>query len=204
MDKELEERLVRLSQRLGEMLETSFHAFRRLTEESIKEVEKVKGEVRQDAAELTNYLVSGGSATGDGKEWIKPCVSIASSFERMSYNIEGIVERLKMMNHEEILFSDRAVRELNDIFQEAMDLLAILPDLIATRNKLLAQQIGEKVRVVFKMANSYCEEHEDRLIQGICMPKSSPSYLGTLESLKGVLTHILEVSGKIATLSAMA
>jgi Na+/phosphate symporter len=83
-----------------------------------------------------------------------------------------------------------------------MDLLERLPDLILTQNKLLAQHIGEQVRSVFKIANGYSEEHEERLIQGVCTPKSTPIYLGILESLKGIIAHTLEVSGKIVSLSS--
>ena len=82
-----------------------------------------------------------------------------------------------------------------------MRLLENLPNLVATENKVLAQRIGEEGRVILKIANGYSEVHEERLIQGICVPRSSPIYLGMIESLKGVIVHILEVSGKIVSLS---
>ena len=102
--------------------------------------------------------------------------------------MEGIVDRLKRMRERHIVFSDSAVKEVIDVFQETTDLLESLPDLILTRNKLLAQQIGELVRSVLKIAEVYSEGHEERLIQGVCSPKSSPSYLGIIESLKGSLS----------------
>jgi Na+/phosphate symporter len=71
-----------------------------------------------------------------------------------------------------------------------------------TQDKLLAQRIGEEGRSMFKIANGYSEDHEERLIQGICVPKHSPIYLGIIESLKGVMVHTLEVSGKIVSLSS--
>ena len=86
--------------------------------------------------------------------------------------------------------------------QKAMDLLESLPDLILNQDKPVAQQIGEQIRSVFKIANGFSEEHEERLMQGICLPKSSPMYLGILESLKGIFANILEVSGKIVSLSS--
>jgi Na+/phosphate symporter len=58
------------------------------------------------------------------------------------------------------------------------------------------------VRSVFKIVNGFSEDHEERLIQGICMPKSSPMFLGILESLKGVIAHTLEVSGKIVSIAS--
>lgn len=201
MDKEVGEKMCLVCQSLIKMLELSFHGFRKLSEESFAKVEEARREVQQQSTELANLIVSKSSLTGYGKEWAKPYLSMASSFDRMAYNIEGILDRLKSMVRDHVLFSDRAIREVNDVFQKAMDLQESLPDLILNQDKHLAQHIGEQVRSVFKIANGFSEEHEERLVQGICMPKSSPMYLGILESLKGIFAHILEVSGKIVSLS---
>jgi Na+/phosphate symporter len=201
MEKEVEERLILVCRSEIKMLELIFEGFRTLTEKSIKEADMEKEEVRRNSAELARFVIEKSSPREKGKEWAKPYLSMASSFDRMDYNMEAMVGRLTSMVKDHILFSDRAVKEVNDIFQEAMDLLESLPDLIQTKNKLLAQHIGEQVRSILKIANGYSEEHEERLIQGVCIPKSSPLYLGLIESLKGIITHTLEVGGKIVSLS---
>jgi Na+/phosphate symporter len=202
MDKEVGEKMIQVCQSLIKMLEMSFQGFRKLSEESFSKVEETRKEVQHHSTELAKFIISKSASSQKGKEWAKPYLSMASSFDRMTHNIEGIVDRLKAMVRDHILFSDRALREVNEIFQEAMDLLESLPDLILTQNKPMAQHIGEQVRSVFRIANGFSEEHEERLVQGICMPKSSPMYLGVLESLKGVIAHTLEVSGKIVSLSS--
>lgn len=202
MDKEVEEKIIQVCQSLIKMLELAFQGFRKLTEESLKEVEEAKKEVEQHSTELKNHLISKSSVDEKGKEWVRPYLSIASSFDRMAHNIEGIVDRLRSMVRDHILFSDHALREVNDIFQEAMVLLQSLPNLVLTQKKSVAQRIGEQVRSVFKIVNGFSEDHEERLIQGICMPKSSPMFLGILESLKGVIAHTLEVSGKIVSIAS--
>jgi Na+/phosphate symporter len=202
MDKEIKEKMVLVSQSLMKMLELAFEGFRRPTEKSFKGAEEVKDKIHQYSSELTGFIISKSPSSEKGREWVKPYLSIASSFDRMTYNIEGIFDRLRAKSQTHILFSDQAVKEVNDVFQEAMRLLENLPNLITTQNKLLAQRIGEEGRSMFKIANGYSEEHEERLIQGICVPKSSPIYLGIIESLKGVIVHTLEVSGKIVSLSS--
>ncbi len=204
MDKDVGEMMIKVCQSLIKMLALSFQGFRKYTEESLREVEKVKNEVRNHSSELAHFLILKSSPYEKGKEWAKPYLSMASSLDRISYNIEGIVDRLKSKVQNQILFSDQGVKEINDVFQEAMNLLERLPDLILTPNKLLAQNIGEEVRSVLKIANGYSEGHEERLMQGVCTPKSSPTYLGILESLKGIIAHILEVSGKIVSLSSQS
>ena len=90
----------------------------------------------------------------------------------MTYNIEGILDRLRAKSEKHVLFSEQAVKEVNDMFQETIRLLEYLPNLITTENKLLGQRIGEEGRSVFEIANVYAEEHEERLIQGICEPRN--------------------------------
>ena len=197
---EVAEKFVEVSKQLAEMLELAFQAFRKPTEESVKDAEEGVNNVRRSSAELTKTLVARSLANEKEKDRVKPLLSMASNFDRTTYNIEGLVRQLKLMVKDQVSFSDRGVKEINDVFQEAMKLLENLPDLISTQNKLLAQRIGEEGRSVFKIANGYSVEHEERLIQGICMPKSSPIYLGILEGLKGVIGHTLEVSGKIVSL----
>ncbi len=204
MDKEIMEKMVLVCQGLMKMLELAFEGFRGPSEKPFTEAEIVKDKIHQYSSELTSFIISKSPSSEKGREWAKPYLSIASSLDRMTYNIEGIFDRLKAKSQHHNLFSDRAVKEVNDVFQEAMRLLENLPDLITTQNKLLAQRIGEEVRSIFKIANGYSEEHEERLIQGICVPKSSPIYLGILEALKGVMVHILEVSGKLVSLPPKA
>jgi len=202
MDKEIKEKMILVSQNLMKMLELAFEGFRSPTEKSFKEAEEIKDKIHQYSSELTSFIISKSPSSEKGREWAKAYLSMASCFDCMTYNIEGILDRLKSKVQNHIFFSDRAVKEVNDVFQEAMRLLKNLPDLITTQNKILAQRIGEEGRSIFKIANGYSDEHEERLIQGICVPKHSPIYLGILESLKGVMVHTMEVSGKIVSLSS--
>jgi Na+/phosphate symporter len=202
MEKEIKKKMVLVCQHLMKMLNLASEAFRNPTEKSFKEAEEVKDKILQYASDLTSFIISRGSLGEKGKEWAKPYLSIASSLDRMTYNIEGILDRLRAKSEKHILFSERAVKEVNDMFQETIRLLEYLPNLMTTENKLLGQRIGEEGRSVFEIANAYSEEHEERLIQGICEPEHSPFYLGILESLKGVTVHTLEVSGKIVSISS--
>jgi len=202
MDKEIKEKMVLVCQHLVKMLNLASEAFRAPTEESFRQAEQVKNKILRSSSELSSFIISKSPPSEKGKESAKPYLSIASSFDRMTYNIEGILDRLRAKSEKHVLFSERAVKEVNDIFEETIRLLKYLPNLITTENKLLGQRIGEEGKSVFEIANAYSEEHEERLIQGICEPEHSPIYLGILESLKGVTVHTLEVSGKIVSISS--
>ena len=202
MDGEMSERMIRVCQSLLRMLAQTFHGFRKPAEKSIREAKEVRKEVQHLSSELTQLLITKSSSPDKGKEWVKRYLSIVSSFDRMGYNIDGILDRLEKMIQQRIFFTDRAIKEVNDVFQGTIDLLGNLPDLILTQNGLLAQEMEVMGKKVLKMADGYADEHEQRLIEGVCVPKASPIYLDILVSLKGIVFHILEISQKIIVLSA--
>jgi len=202
MDKEIKEKMIRVCQNLMRMLELAFEEFRNPSEESLKEAEEVEDKIHQYSSELTSFIISKNAPRKNGKERIKPYLSIASSLGLLNYNIQSTLDRIRGKSENHILFSDQAVKEVNGVFEQAVGLLGILPNLFTTENKSLAQRIGEGGRSVIKMADRYLEEHEERLIDGICVPEHSPIYLSIIESLKGVTVHTLAVSGKIVALSS--
>jgi Na+/phosphate symporter len=201
MDNEIKEKMILLCQSLKRMLELAFKGFRRPTEKSFKEAGEVEDKIHEYSSELTSFIISKSPSSEKEKERVKPYLSIASSLGRLTYNIQGTLDRVRGKSENHILFSDQADKEVSDVFQEAIRLLENLPNLLTTESKSLAQRIGEEGRSMLKIADAYSEDHEERLINGICVPKHSPLYLSIIESLKGVMVHTLAVSGKIVSLS---
>jgi Na+/phosphate symporter len=202
MDKEIKEKMIRVCQNLMRMLELAFEEFRNPSEESLREAEEVEDKVHQYSSELTGFIISRNASRENGKERIKPYLSIASSLGLLTYNIQSTLDRVRGKSENHIFFSDQAVKEVNGVFEQAVGLLGNLPSLFTTEDKSLAQRIGEGGRSVIKMADAYSDEHEERLIDGVCVPEHSPIYLSIIESLKGVTVHTLAVSGKIVALSS--
>ena len=200
MEKEVAEKLISVCEGLTQMLEEAFRRYPHLTEESIKEAEALKKEVQWNTSELTGYLISKSSPEERGRDWGKPFLAITSNLDRIGFNLDGVLDRLKRMVHEDIYFSDRGIREVSEVVWETIDLLKNLPDLITTQNRLLAEQIKGKGKALFRTIDIYSEEHEQRLIEEVCMPKSAPIYLGLLESFKAMTFHILEISEKLVNL----
>ena len=202
MDKEIKEKMILVCQSLMRMLELAFEEFRKPTETFFEEEAEFEEKIYEYSSNLTGFIVSKSPSSEKEKEWVKLYLSIASSLGRLTYNIQGILDRVGGKSENHILFSDQAVKEVSDVFQEAIRLLENLPNLLTTESKSLAQRIGEEGRSMLKIADGYSEDHEERLIDGICVPEHSPLYLSMIESLKGVMVHTLAVSGKIVFLSS--
>ncbi len=202
VEKDIAGKMIVVSQSLATMLELTYHGFRTLNRESIKEAEKGRDEVRKQTSKLAGFLISrcSSSEKEKEKECIRRFLPLSSTFDRMSYNLDGIIDRLKEMIRQDILFSDRGNREISGIFDATIQILRSLPDLILTQNELVAEHNEERAKAIFRTANECAEEHEKRLIEGVCIPKASPIFLGFIESLKAIASHALEVGKKIVSL----
>ena len=202
MDREIKKKLILVCRSLMGMLELAFEGFQNPTERFFKEEAEFEDKIYEYSLDLTNFIISKSPSRKKRKEWMKPYLSIASSMSRLTYNIQGILDRVRGKSENHILFSDQAVKEVNDVFQRAIRLLENIPNLLTTESKSLAQRIGEEGWSMLKIVDAYSEDHEERLINGVCVPKHSPLYLSIIESLRGVMVHTLAVSGKIVALSS--
>jgi Na+/phosphate symporter len=107
------------------MLELAFEEFRNPSEESLKEAEEVEDKIHQYSSELTSFIISKNAPRKNGKERIKPYLSIASSLGLLTYNIQSTLDRVRGKSENHILFSDQAVKEVNGVFEQAVGLLGI-------------------------------------------------------------------------------
>ena len=120
------------------------------------------------------------------------------NLERIAHNLEHISRAISTKIRENLLFSDKAVSELNYLFYRLKEVLAALEDMVLARNTYLANYIKESEREIERAASEYATAHEDRLIEGICLPKSSGVYLVILDCLKRIAWNAKEIAENLA------
>lgn len=101
-------------------------------------------------------------------------------------NLEIIAGMLKKKIDENILFSDRAITELSFLSQSLFEILNAATDLVLVKNPILLRYVQESEAMVEKATSQYATHHEERLIEGLCLPISSSVFLKLLETLKGI------------------
>ncbi len=130
-------------------------------------------------------------------EDIADIASIISNYQKIAFNLEKIGEHTRNKNREGILFTEKAVTELEELFRGVNNLLTHMNDVINTRNPVLIDYILREKRNLKKMARDFATEHEDRLIKGVCMAHSSSIYLYILDGLQDILWHLQAVVEKL-------
>ncbi|MBP1725499.1 MAG: hypothetical protein H6Q51_797, partial [Deltaproteobacteria bacterium] len=91
------------------------------------------------------------------------------------------------------LFTDKAFFDVNYVFTHQTGLMRSLLDFLKTDNQLLRKYSEEEAQNLIEVCLNAATEHENRLIEGICLPQASPVFLGILDHMRLICRHVLGV-----------
>ncbi|NUO07087.1 MAG: hypothetical protein HUU08_00155 [Candidatus Brocadia sp.] len=157
---------------------------------SIDEAKKINKAIYEEENELIRLLSSKAAEPEMDKELIKSLMAVVGHIEMATNGLDGILQNIKNKVAGGILFSDKGVNEISQLFKETLDMLKTAGDIILTKNEVLKRYIDDKYKSFNQIADTYSEEHNDRLIKGICQPQSSSLYLNIVDSLSKVVWHV--------------
>ena len=155
----------------------------------IDEARKVIPTICTEGNELRKLLSDKAKEPYVNKELIKSLMSIVSSIEMAVTGLDSVLQHVRTKISEGILFSDKAVNEIRHLFKETLDILKTAGDTLVTRNEVLMKYVVDKYKNLNETAEVYAEEHEERLIKGLCQPQVSPAYLNIMDSIMTVVWH---------------
>jgi Na+/phosphate symporter len=118
--------------------------------------------------------------------------------ERIGDNIELLGRALTTVIQEGIPFTERANKELNTLFARAIELLECARDVLLTQNRILLRHMQIEGQRYEELVNEYALFHQQRLIEGLCLPKASSLFVALLDYLKGITGHIGQIADKLA------
>jgi phosphate:Na+ symporter len=118
---------------------------------------------------------------------------IPSHLERVGDNIELLLRCGASIIKDGVCFSDRAMSEINTLFDKAIEILQSARDALKTSDKEKLLSVTEEGRKFQEIIREYSLSHYDRLIEGVWMPKASSLYLAILDYLSGIEKHIRNI-----------
>jgi len=184
----------RMSECVEEALSALYKAFLYHREEFLQEAELCIQMIKDRQRPLTERLIS----VSDTDRIAMRYATVPVNLERMAHNLEHIERAIQTKIKEALLFSDKAVSELNYLFYRLKEVMTALEDMILARNIYLANYIKESEKEIERAASAYATAHEDRLVQGLCMQKSSGVYLIILDALKRIAWNAREIAERLA------
>lgn len=182
---------------IAAMIESVDLLYTGLIYNNLKAIEEA-GEALRRVEERTVPLTEEVVAEGKENPAAAPYVSVPSHIQRIGDNLGRVSQRLKDKVRGDVLFSDRAMTEMEYLFERTRDILMNTKDMLLARNTLAAKHIAASHTALESTANVYATHHEERLIEGICLPRASGLYLNMLDAFKGIAWQAREIAEDLA------
>lgn len=185
-------KMARLSGDLQAIYSNIFEAFLQHKSSSLKVSYEYNQRAETLMQEVTDYLLANGQRE-DARLEKTAVLEILKFMDQIRNSANKISISVSNKINDSVLFSDKAVAELKDLFDVVIDSLNNVTDLVVTGNEVIAKHLINRSRLYSEVIKEYAIEHEERLIKGICLPKSSIIYLSMLDTLKDVLWNIKRI-----------
>ena len=191
---ELVDALSPVIENLRRMLGAARHAFNRNNLEDVQELTRLRGVTSQEI-KATLEKVESATAKRPEAERIRlvRIHEILNHMQLICENIAALGEPIRKKILDKLLFTDKAFFDVNYVFTHQTGLMRSLLDYLKTDNQLLRKYSEEEAQNLIEVCLNAATEHENRLIEGICLPQASPVFLGILDHMRLICRHVLGV-----------
>jgi len=192
-EKELNQKLCDMFKDMVLVLEHTKVGFFTQNQTVLTEAETKLTEILRSNLPFTEELVKKQTKNDTEKKY----VNLLPQLQLMAVNIRNLINEKKKKIESRLLFTDKAMNEIRELYTLLQDQFQDATDYIPTKNSHLRIHIKTGMESLFKKADEYVTGHETRLITGLCMPKASYSYLAIVESMKTVSRELTSFSEKL-------
>jgi Na+/phosphate symporter len=116
----------------------------------------------------------------------KRYVNLVLAFQPIALAIDSLINRMLVKVESDILFSEKAVRDIKSLLEITYGQCRDAKDYILTKNPHLKDNVLAAKEKLAELATEYDVVHQNRLITGVCMPKASYLYIDFTHSLKRI------------------
>jgi Na+/phosphate symporter len=136
------------------------------------------------------------TAKAEKTEFEEKSLAILPSLQRLGIGVQNLLNGVRTTVEAEIPFTDKALAEISEIMALTKDLARDTNDAMLTKNPHFKQYVATSAEHIFKRTDDCVLGHQERLIKGICSPKSSFVYLDIMMALKRIARELADLSEK--------
>ena len=181
--------------KLGDMVGAARDAFNRHSRASLEHLKQLQGELIpeiKDAVEDFGNLAA--KASADRRASLLRMQSILTHLLVLGDTLEGLSDPIGRKMREGVLFSDKAVAQANQLFDQQAGVLRSMMDVLKTDNDFLKRYVLEEGERLVQNCNDFATEHEARLIEGLCLPQAAPLFLAMLDGMRTTGQHDVDIA----------
>jgi Na+/phosphate symporter len=127
----------------------------------------------------------------------KKYLALIPSFQTIGLALENLISKMETKVESKILFSEKALAEIKELYTILQKQFRDAKDYIATGNPVLKEEIKASWEKIFKTMDEYAVVHQNRLITGVCVPQASYLYLDIVDSIKRMSRGLLDFVEKV-------
>lgn len=193
--------VVRMGELAREMIQEAVQSFVDEDRDLMKIVKQKEEIINELEREITTFLARAsqeGNLTAEQSRRITRLMHMINDVERIGDHAENIVELAEQKMEEELVFSEQALGEIQEMHQHVDDIYGRAINCIRTDDSKLAIQLVGEDEIIDEMERKYRTTHIARLNEGTCMPTSGVVYLDILSNLERVADHANNLAEAVA------
>jgi Na+/phosphate symporter len=173
--------------RLLTMMGAARDAFNRHSRASLGELRSLQGIVAQVFHDMTGEVKSLIGRKSEAERQVLVRVKhILDHLMAIGDHIGKCADPIEEKIRGAVLFSDKAVTQANFLFDQHSGMIRSLLDIIKTDNEFLKKYVLEESRKLVQACTSFATEHEDRMIEGLCLPQAAPIFLALMDRMRNI------------------
>ncbi len=181
--------------RLLTMIGAARDAFNRHSRQSLKELQSLRDIVAQAFRDTAGGLKSLIARRSDAEQ--QALIRVHSILEHLMVigdNIGGCMDPIEQKIRGAVLFSDKAVTQANFLFDQHTGIIRSVLDIFKTDNEFLKKYVLEESGKLGQACLSFATEHEERMIEGLCLPQAAPIFLALLDRMRNIAQQEVEIA----------
>jgi Na+/phosphate symporter len=185
--------------KLINMIGAARDAFNRHSRASLEEFQTLAVQATQEFSAISNQLNTLAAQAPEAQPpGFLQFFSILNCLEIIGQNLGELGQPIEKKIKGGVLFSDKAVTQTNYLFDQHTGMIRSILDIVKTNNDFLKKFVLAESRKLVQACADFATEHEDRLIEGLCLPQAAPIFLAILENFRAIGEREMEVANLMA------
>ncbi len=180
--------------KLEAMVGAARNAFNRHSRQSLEQLKTLHKEV---VPEITNAIkqVEAALAKQPAQERTAALKtqSILTRLQIIAEKLGGLSDPIEKKIKGGVLFSEKAVSQCNHLFDHQAGVLRSLLDILKTDNTMLKKFVLDEGQKLIQNCIDFATEHEERMIEGLCLPQAAPLFLTLLDNMRTAGQHEVDI-----------
>lgn len=181
---------------ISNITEQTFQDFRNNRARHMESGRRKMVQIEERLRDLSSHLLKNGSGTGNLQDDYA-IMQILKRIEQICYSLNKVMNATENKINERVMFSDKAVGELASVFNGLKDFSTNLQDFMLTGNELLRKHLTGQLALHNRDCSRFATEHEERMVKGVCLPRSSTVYLSMMDGLNDIFWHLGSIANHI-------